>query len=29
VPEPHWPVPYPADHVVISDPLRPFDFPTS
>ncbi|GAA1468512.1 Mur ligase family protein [Microbacterium thalassium] len=29
VPDPHWPVPYPDDHVVISDPLRPFDFPAS
>ncbi|GLJ99999.1 UDP-N-acetylmuramoyl-L-alanyl-D-glutamate--2,6-diaminopimelate ligase [Microbacterium terrae] len=27
VPEPHWPVPYPADSTPSSDPLRQFDSP--
>jgi UDP-N-acetylmuramoyl-L-alanyl-D-glutamate--2,6-diaminopimelate ligase len=25
VPEPHWPVPYPADRIILSDPTRPID----
>ncbi|KRA22367.1 UDP-N-acetylmuramyl peptide synthase [Microbacterium sp. Root61] len=25
VPEPHWPVPYPADRIIASDPTRPID----
>lgn len=25
VPEPHWPVPYPPDRIILSDPTRPID----